>query len=90
MIKNKKIRFFLCIFLVWLILFTIETGRLIDSRDPSKAPLITISSRHVADELALYQSLGFTQVYHLTEGDEFVSGEFRLFGFPAERWGNWE
>ena len=90
MIKNRKIRFILCIFLCWLILFTVETGRLIDSRDPALAPLITVSARHVQDELALYQSLGFTQVYHLTEGDEFVSGEFRLFGFPAERWGNYK
>ena len=90
MIKNKKIRFILCIFLCWLILFTVETGRLIDSRDPSLAPLLTIGNRQVADELALYQSLGFTQVYHLGEGGEFVSGEFRLFGIPAERWGDWE
>ena len=90
MIKNKKIRFILCIFLCWMILFTVETGRLIDSRDPSLAPLITIGGRQVADELALYESLGFTQVYHLREGDEFVSGEFRLFGITAERWGEWE
>ena len=90
MIKNKRIRFVLCIFLCWLILFTVETGRLIDSRDPSLTPLITVGGRQVADELALYQSLGFTQVYHLSEGDEFVSGEFRLFGITAERWGEWE
>ena len=90
MIKNKKLRFVLCIVLCWLIWTTIETGRLIDSRDPSLAPLITIGSRQAADELALYQSLGFTQVYHLTEGDEFVSGEFRVFGIPAERWGDYE
>ena len=90
MIKNKRIRFVLCIFLCWLILFTVETGRLIDSRDPSLTPLITVGGRQVADELALYQSLGFTQVYHLSEGGEFVSGEFRLFGITAERWGEWE
>jgi len=90
MIKNKKVRFALCILLCWMILFTVETGRLIDSRDPSLAPLITVGGRQVADELALYQSLGFTQVYHLREGDEFVSGEFRLFGITAERWGDWE
>ncbi|MBQ2895411.1 MAG: hypothetical protein IJE26_01720 [Oscillospiraceae bacterium] len=88
MIKNKKIRFILCIFLCWVIWFTIESGRLVYSTDPSLAPLITISSRHVADELVLYQSLGFSQVYYLGEGDEFVSGEFRLFGIPAERWGD--
>jgi len=90
MIKNKKVRFFLCIVLCWLIWTTIETERLVFSTDPTLAPLITIGGRHVADELALYQSLGFTQVYYLGEGDEFVSGEFRLFGFPTERWGEWE
>lgn len=90
MIKNKKVRFVLCLVLVWLIWVTAETGRLIDSRDPSLAPLITIGGQQIADELALYQSLGFTQVYYLCEGNEFVSGEFRLFGIPAERWGDWE
>ena len=90
MIKNKKLRFVMCLFLAWLIWVTVETGRLIDSRDPSLAPLITIGGKQVADELALYQSLGFTQVYHLGEGNEFVSGEFRLFGIPAERWGDYK
>ena len=90
MIKNKKVRFFLCSVLCWLIWTTIETERLVFSTDPTLAPMITIGGRHVADELALYQSLGFTQVYYLGEGDEFVSGEFRLFGIPTERWGEWE
>ncbi|MBE6969984.1 MAG: hypothetical protein E7442_07720 [Ruminococcaceae bacterium] len=90
MIRNKKIRFFLCIFLCWLIWTTIETGRLVYSTDPAVTPMITIGRKQVADELVLYQSLGFTQVYHLAEGNEFVSGEFRIFGIPAERWGDYE
>lgn len=86
MIKNKKIRFALCLLLCWLILFTVETGRLVGSTDPSVAPHLTVATSHKQGDFLMYRSLGFTQVYHLGEGDEFVSGEFRLFGITAERW----
>ena len=32
------------------------------------------------------QSLGFSQTYHLTNGDAFVYGEFRVWGIRIARW----
>lgn len=56
------------------------------STDPGKCPLITLGSTQTADEIADYGSLGFSQTYHLTNGDAFVYGEFRVWGIRIARW----
>ena len=68
------------------IFVAIEGFRLIGSTDPGKCPLITLGSTQTADEIADYGSLGFSQTYHLTNGDAFVYGEFRVWGIRIARW----
>lgn len=66
----------------------VEGIRLIGSTDPGKYPLLYISGTHIQDELADYNSLGFSQEYHLSEGDSFVYGEFDVLGIRVARWEN--
>ena len=46
------------------------------------------SGTHIQDELADYNSLGFSQEYHLSEGDSFVYGEVYVLGIRVARWEN--
>ena len=86
--KIKLLKVFLTAILCWGIFVSIEGVRLIGSTDPGKYPLIRISGTHIADELAEYGSLGFSQVYHLSNGDAFIYGEFSVLGIKIARWEN--
>ena len=55
----------------WLILGVVEGLRLIGSTNPGNSPLLSIRSKQIADEVAEYGSLGFSQTYYLTEEDTF-------------------
>lgn len=83
---KKFLRFCMAIILCWGLLVAIEGVRLIGSTDPGKQPLLYISGTHIQDELADYNSLGFSQEYHLAEGDAFVYGEFYVLGIRVSRW----
>ena len=61
----------MAIIICWGLFITIEGIRLIGSTDPGKNPLFYISGTHIQDELAQYNSIGFSQVYHLAENDHF-------------------
>ena len=82
-LKSKFLRYSYLLGDFW---FAIEGFRLIGSTDPGKCPLITLGSTQTADEIADYGSLGFSQTYHLTNGDAFVYGEFRVWGIRIARW----
>ena len=84
--KKKILKAVLGILICWGIFVAIEGFRLIGSTDPGKCPLITLGSTQTADEIADYGSLGFSQTYHLTNGDAFVYGEFRVLGIRSARW----
>ena len=84
--KKKILKAVLGILICWGIFVAIEGFRLIGSTDPGKCPLITLGSTQTADEIADYGSLGFSQTYHLTNGDAFVYGEFRVWGIRIARW----
>lgn len=77
--KKKILKAVLGILICWGIFVAIEGFRLIGSTDPGKCPLITLGSTQTADEIADYGSLGFSQTYHLTNGDAFV---YRLYAKP--------
>jgi len=81
--KKKILKAVLGILICWGIFVAIEGFRLIGSTDPGKCPLITLGSTQTADEIADYGSLGFSQTYHLTNGDAFVYGEFRVWGISS-------
>lgn len=85
---KKILKILLCVILCWAIFVTIEGFRLIGSTDPGKYPLIYIGGTHIQDELAKYGSLGFSQEYHLSNGDSFVWGEFNVLGINVARWEN--
>ena len=85
----KKLRnVFLAAILCWGIFVFVEGLRLIGSTDPGKYPLLNISGTHIQDELAEYGSLGFSQAYHLSDGDSFLHGEFRVLGIRIAIWEN--
>ena len=84
--KKKILKAVLGILICWGIFVAIEGFRLIGSTDPGKCPLITLGSTQTVDEIADYGSLGFSQTYHLTNGDAFVYGEFRVWGIRIARW----
>lgn len=86
--KEKLLKICFIIFLCWAVFVSIEGFRLIESTDPGKYPLLCIGSTQTQDEIADYHSLGFSQVYYLSEGDVFVYGEFKIFGYCIARWGN--
>lgn len=86
--KEKLLKIGFAVFLCWSIFVSIEGFRLIESTDPGKYPLLVIATTQIADEIADYRSLGFSQVYYLSEGDSFVYGEFKVFGQCIARWGN--
>lgn len=86
--KKKLLKIFLTVILCWGIFVSIEGFRLIGSTDPGKYPLLYISGTHIQDELAEYGSVGFSQVYHLSNGDSFVYGEFSVLGIRIARWEN--
>ena len=83
---KKCLKVIIAIILCWGVLVAIEGVRLIGSTDPGKQPLIYISGTHIQDKLADYNSLGFSQEYHLSDGDSFVYGEFFVLGIRASRW----
>lgn len=89
---NEKLKPLLKIFCVvilcWGIFVSVEGFRLIESTDPGKYPLLCIATTQIADEIAEYHSLGFSQVYYLSYGDIFVYGEFNILGQCVARWGN--
>ena len=86
--KKKFLKVFLTIILCWGIFVAVEGVRLIGSTDPGKYPLLYISGTHIQDELAAYNSLGFSQEYYLSDGDSFVYGEFYVLGIRVARWEN--
>lgn len=84
--KKKILIVFLASVLCWGTLVAVEGVRLIGSTDPGKYPLLYTSGTHIQDELADYNSLGFSQKYHLSNGDSFVYGEFCVLGITVARW----
>lgn len=70
----------------WIAFVAFEGFRLVGSIDAGKYPLIVVGSTQIQDELAVYHSLGFSQVYHLASGDTFVYGEFKVLGVRLYRW----
>lgn len=86
--KKKLLTLLLVILLCWLLLVVIEGFSLIGSTDAGKHTLLYISGTHIQDELAEYGSLGFSQVYHLSDGNSFVYGEFKVLGIRIAKWGN--
>ena len=83
--KNILIVLLLLLFL-WSSLVMVEYARLRGSTDAGKRPLLTLGSTQIQDELAEYHSLGFTQQYRLTEGDQVVYGEFSVLGLKVTSW----
>ena len=86
--KQKILKAVSGILICWGIFVAVEGLRLIGSTDPKKYPLLVFGSIQIADEIADYGSLGFSQTYHLTNGDSFVYGEFRVLGIRVARWEN--
>ena len=86
--KKKALKVVLAIFLCWGFFVAIEGFRLIGRTNPGKYPLIVLGSTQTADEIADYNSLGFSQTYYLTNEDSFVYGEFKLLGIRIARWEN--
>ena len=84
--KKKLIIVFMVIIFCWGVFITIEGIRLIGSTDLGKKPLFYISGTHIQNELAEYNSVGFSQVYHLVEGDCFLYGEFYVLGIRVIKW----
>lgn len=84
--KKKLLKMILVLVLCWGVLVVIEGFRLIGSTNPGKYPLITLGSHQSQDEIADYGSLGFSQTYHLTDGDSFVYGEFKVLGIRIALW----
>ena len=83
----KKVRkAALCAALFWVVLTAAEGIRLVGSTDPERAPLLDLGGTQAEDCCAEYISLGFVQDYHLGEDGRFVSGQFRVLGFPVARW----
>lgn len=84
--KKKLLKMLLAVVLCWGVLVVIEGFRLIGSTNPGKYPLLYIAGTHIQDDLAKYDSLGFSQEYHLSDGDSFVYGEFYILGIRVVRW----
>lgn len=84
--KKKVYKIMGVVVICWLILGVVEGLRLIGSTNPGNSPLLSIRSKQIADEVAEYGSLGFSQTYYLTEEDTFVSGEFRVLGIRIAHW----
>ena len=85
---KKKIRtIVITIIACWLLLVIIDGVRLIGSTDPGRRPLLNLGGIQAADKIAEYDSLGFSQTYHLTDGDAFASGEFTVLGLRIAQWG---
>ena len=84
--KKMLIRVFMAIIICWGLFIAIEGIRLIGSTDPGKKPLFYISGTHIQNELSEYNSVGLSQVYHLSEGDIFLYGEFYILGTRVTRW----
>lgn len=84
--KKKVFKVVLAIIFCWVIFVTAEGFRLIGSRDPGKYPLIYIGGAQIADTIAYYESLGFSQTYFLKYGDLFLYGEFRVLGIKIAEW----
>ena len=84
--KNKLIRIFMALIICWGLFIAIEGIRLIGSTEPGKKPLFYISGTHIQNELAQYNSVGFSQVYHLAEDDCFSHGEFYILGIRVSGW----
>ena len=84
--KKKAVKILAAIIICWAALVTVEGFRLIGSTDPGKYPLIYLGSTQIADKIAEYGSIGFSQEYHLTMGDTFVYGEFKVLGIRIARW----
>ena len=86
--KKKLIISFMSIIICWGLFIAIEGVRLMGSTDPGAKPLFYISGTHIQDELAEYNGLGFSQVYHLSNDDGFSYGEFYILGIRVSRWEN--
>ncbi|MGM9521872.1 MAG: hypothetical protein ACI3VB_05275 [Oscillospiraceae bacterium] len=86
--KKKALKVALAFFIYWVLFVAIEGFCLIGSTNPGKYPLIVLGSTQTADEIADYNSLGFSQTYYLTNEDSFVYGEFKVLGIRIARWEN--
>lgn len=84
--KKKTIKILAAILICWVTFVTVEGFRLIGSTDPGKYPLLYVGGSHMQDKYAKYGSIGFAQEYHLTTGDVFVYGEFKVMGIRIARW----
>ena len=83
---KKVLVILLLLLFLWSSLVMVEYARLRGSTDPGKKPLITLGSTQTQNELAEYHSLGFTQRYKLTEGDQVIYGEFTVLGLKVTSW----
>ena len=84
--KKKISNIIFGILICWSLLVALEGFRLIGSTDPGKHPFVTLGGAQITDTLADYESLGFSQTYHLTANDAFVYGEFRVLGIRIAHW----
>ena len=84
--RKRILKVVLGILICWGFFITIEGFRLIGSADPGKYPFLTLGSTQITDEIADYNSLGFSQTYHLTNEDSFIYGEFQVLGIRIARW----
>lgn len=84
--KKKISNIIFGILICWSPLVALEGFRLIGSTDPGKHPFVTLGGAQIADTLADYESLGFSQAYHLTANDAFVYGEFCVLGIRIAHW----
>lgn len=84
--RKITIKIISIILICWLILISVDGVRLIGSKDPGKYPLLYLGGIQHADKIAKYDSIGFSQIYNLTDGDVFVSGEFKVLGITITHW----
>lgn len=84
--KKVIIKIISILIICWLVLVSADGFRLIGSEDPGKYPLLNLGGIQYADKIAKYDSIGFSQIYNLTDGDVFVSGEFKVLGITIAHW----
>ena len=76
------------VILCWVLFVSVEGFHLIGSTDPGRFPFLRLGGVQTQDIVARYDSLGFSQIYYLTDGDTFISGEFKVLGFSVKKWEN--
>lgn len=84
--KKTVRKLFLALVLCWALLVAVDASRIIGSTDPNTAPILYFGTEHVENELTEYDGLGYSVTYTLTDGNEFVSGEFDVLGARLAAW----